>query len=89
MDLSHHKSAKGMSKRNKGNSIKPRNEQELDSAYKFNSEDILIRWPLLYKFENQDHIELIKYRSKLEEHTVKLAEPRKIFTHLFNQNVKL
>jgi hypothetical protein len=89
MDLSHQKSVKSYSKRNKGSSLNPRNEQELDFSFKFNPEDILTRWPLLYKFENQDHIELIKYRSKLEEHTIKLAEPRKIFTHLFNPNVKL
>lgn len=98
MDRSQHKKSKNIPKRTKGtgngatnsnNNTKSRNEQDLDLPYKFNSDDILIKWPLMYKLDTQELIALTKYRAKLEEHTAKLAEPRQIFTHLFNPYVKL
>ena len=72
------------------NNKKQRDETELDEAYKFNPDDIVLKWPILHKIESKElTIVNNQYRSKFEEQNAKLNDPRKIFFHIFKPNLKI
>lgn len=74
----------------KSNQTQSRDEAELDEAFKFNPDDITLKWPIMHKIELREQCELLhEFRLKFQEQNVKLNDPKKIFFHLFKPNLNL
>jgi hypothetical protein len=63
-------------------------EEEIDEAFKFNSNDIMLNRPVLQKIEMKDLCEVNeKYGAKFKELSEKLNNNKEIYFHLFNSRI--